>query len=461
MTASSLFYQLPLQAALLDTLEQLQYNQMTAIQEQSLPLILEGHDVIAQAKTGSGKTAAFGLGVLQKINLQRLRPQALVLCPTRELAGQVAEELRRLARGISNMKIMTVTGGVPVQRQVDSLAHGVHIIVGTPGRIIDHIDTQSIDLRAVHTLVLDEADRMIDMGFYEDMRHIVAACPPSRQTLLFSATYPDTIGKDATLFVRDAVHVKVDSQVSAAQIEQHFYDVPESERFEAVVALLLERDPSSALIFCNTKANCDSLTHYLRSLGFSALVLHGDLDQRDRDEVLIQFANHSCSILVATDVAARGLDIAELPVVINVELPHQPEVYTHRIGRTGRVDQTGQVFSLCDGYDQAFLDQLTQQSAVRVRFEPVPKAKSPKKPQKAPMQTLVIIGGKRDKMRPGDILGAFTGVGGLTKEQVGKINVGMVVTHVALDRRVAQAATNRVQEAGIKGKKFQMHFVRH
>lgn len=461
MTASSSFHQLPLPAALLDTLEQLKYHQMTAIQEQSLPLILEGHDVIAQAKTGSGKTAAFGLGLLQKIDTQRLRPQGLVLCPTRELAGQVAEELRRLARGIPNMKIMTVTGGVPVQRQIDSLVHGVHIIVGTPGRIIDHIDTQSIDLRAIHTLVLDEADRMIDMGFYDDMSHIVAACPPRRQTLLFSATYPDTIGKDATIFVQDAVHVTVESQVSAAQIEQHFYEVPETERFDAVVSLLLEHDPSSTLIFCNTKANCDSLTHYLRGLGFSALVLHGDLDQRDRDEVLIQFANHSCSILVATDVAARGLDIAELPAVINVELPHQPEVYTHRIGRTGRVDQKGSVFSLCDQYDRAFLDQLAAQRGKAITFDSVPQVKNQIKPHKAPMQTLVIIGGKRDKMRPGDILGAFTGDGGLSKEQVGKINVGMVVTHVALDRRVAQTAVNRVQEAGIKGKNFKMHFVRN
>ena len=461
MTAFHSFDELPLQHALLDTVAQLGFTQMTPIQAQSLPLIFEGHDLIAQAKTGSGKTAAFGLGLLQKINTKRLKPQALVLCPTRELATQVAEELRRLARGIPNMKIMVVTGGVPVQRQVDSLAYGVHIIVGTPGRILDHIDSQSINLSGVNTLVLDEADRMVDMGFYRDMERIVAACPPRRQTLLFSATYPDSIGKDATLFVRDAVHVKVESHVSQAQIEPHFFNVPEDQRFDAVVSLLLKYEPSSALLFCNTKANCDSLTYHLRDLGFSALVLHGDLDQRDRDEVLIQFANHSCSILVATDVAARGLDIAELPVVINVELPYQSEVYTHRIGRTGRVDQKGVVLSLCDQYDQELLDQLVVQHDKPIVWEPVPIAKADIKPQKAPMQTLVIIGGKRDKMRPGDILGAFTGDGGLSKEQVGKINVGMVVTHVALDRRVAQAAMNRVQDAGIKGKNFQMHFVRN
>lgn len=460
MTGSTSFNQLPLQPALLDTLEQLGFTQMTDIQAQSLPLVLEGQDVIAQAKTGSGKTAAFGLGLLQKINPQRLRPQALVLCPTRELATQVADEIRRLARAIPNVKVMVITGGVPMQRQVDSLAHGVHIIVGTPGRILDHIDAQSIDFRGIHSLVLDEADRMIDMGFYDDMAQIVAACPTHRQTLLFSATYPDTIGKDATLFVRDAVHVTVETQVSTAQIEQYFYHVPEADRFDAVVNLLLQHNPSSALLFCNTKANCDSLTYYLRSLGFSALVLHGDLDQRDRDEVLIQFANQSCTVLVATDVAARGLDISGLPMVMNVELPRQTEVYIHRIGRTGRVDQQGLVLSLCEDYNQGFLDQLVKQTAWQLDWSELPQNAAKAKPVKAPMQTLVIIGGKRDKLRPGDILGALTGDAGLTRDQVGKINVGMVVTHVALDRRVAQAATNRLRDAGIKGKAFRMHFVR-
>lgn len=460
MSLTTSFQQLPLSAALLDTLAQLQFTQMTPIQAQSLPCILEGQDVIAQAKTGSGKTAAFGLGLLQKLNPHRLDLQSLVLCPTRELAGQVAEELRRLARGIANVKIMTITGGVPMQRQVDSLAHGVHIIVGTPGRIVDHIDSQSLDLSTVHTLVLDEADRMIDMGFYDEMSHIVAVCPPQRQTLLFSATYPDTIGKDATLFVREAVHVQVESQLSAKQISSHFYQVPEVQRFRAVEQLLLHFQPSSTLIFCNTKANCDSLTYYLRDLGFSALVLHGDLDQRDRDEVLIQFANQSCSILVATDVAARGLDIAGLPAVINAEMPYQPEVYIHRIGRTGRVDQQGMVLNLCDEYDNNLLDQLPTQLQAKAGFESLPTGTAFAQPQKAPMQTLVIIGGKRDKLRPGDILGAFTGVGGLRKEQVGKINVGMVVTHVALDRRVAQSAVNKVERAGIKAKRFRMHFIR-
>ncbi len=460
MTAITSFSELPLQPALLTTVDQLGFKQMTPIQAQSLPLILEGANVIAQAKTGSGKTAAFALGVLQHIKPERLKTQSLVLCPTRELATQVAEEIRRLARAIPNVKVMVVTGGTPMQRQVDSLAHGVHIIVGTPGRILDHLEHQSIDISTIKTLVLDEADRMIDMGFYDEMAAIVEHCPPHRQTLLFSATYPDTIGKDATLFVRDAIEVKVETQVSASQIESHFYQVQESERFDAVVNLLQHYQPSSALVFCNTKANSDALTYYLRSLGFSALVLHGDLDQRDRDEVLIQFANQSCTVLVATDVAARGLDIAELPLVLNVELPHQVDVYTHRIGRTGRVDQKGLALSLFDEQDSAFMKAAEQRFGTLPLTE-LPPASGAAPVQSAPMRTIVIIGGKRDKMRPGDILGALTGDVGLTKDQVGKINVGMVVTHVALERKTAQRTLQRLEQAGIKGKRFKMHFVRH
>lgn len=454
------FNQLPLHPALLDTVQQLGFSQMTQIQSQALPLLLEGHDVIAQAKTGSGKTAAFGLALLQKIKVSLLKPQALILCPTRELAGQVAEELRRLARGIPNIKIMSITGGVPMQRQVDSLAYGVHIIVATPGRVLDHLDAQTIDFKRLQTLVLDEADRMIDMGFFDDMAQIVEACPPKRQTALFSATYPDTIGKDATGFVNEAVHIQVDDPFAHTAIASVFYRVDRADRFEAVSKLLLSYQPSAALLFCNTKASSDELTYSLRSLGFSALVLHGDLEQRDRDEVLIQFANGSCTVLVATDVAARGLDIAGLPLVINVELPRHKEVYVHRVGRTGRVDQTGLALSLYDDFDAAFLQQLSDEG-VEIEIKSLPESAQLGQVYQAEMTTLVIVGGKRDKLRPGDILGALTGDVGLHKDQVGKINVGRVVTHIAVQRKIAQKVINGLERAGIKTKRFQVHKVRH
>ncbi|GAA5092929.1 ATP-dependent RNA helicase DbpA [Paenalcaligenes hermetiae] len=460
MTAQTLFSTLALQPALLDTVTQLGWQQMTPVQAQSLPPILEGRDVIAQAKTGSGKTAAFALGVLQQLDTTLRQPQALVLCPTRELAAQVAEEMRQLARAMPNCKIMTLTGGTPVQRQADSLAHGVHIVVGTPGRVLDHLERQSLDVSAVSMLVLDEADRMIDMGFYDEMSHIEALCPRQRQTLLFSATYPDHVDKDATRFVRDAIHVQVQTELTSVPVQHYFYAVAAEERFDAVVRLLLHHQPTSALLFCNTKLVSDQLCDYLRSLGFSALALHGDLDQRQRDEVLIQFANHSCSILVATDVAARGLDIQGLPVVINVELPHQVESYIHRIGRTGRADQTGVALSFFEAKDKPLL-QLLQQAGIDTGVGVLPPASRQARPHSAPMKTVVIIGGKRDKLRPGDILGALTGDAGLDKDHVGKIQVGMVVSHVAIATEVAALALDRLLRHGIKGKRFKAHFVRN
>lgn len=459
--SSQSFSSLPLSHSLQSNLAQLGFSEMTPIQAESLPFILEGRDLIAQAKTGSGKTAAFGLGILHKLRPARFSIQALVLCPTRELAGQVAEELRRLARAENNIKVLTITGGVPMQRQIDSLAHGVHIVVGTPGRVLDHIRRGTIDLSPVETLVLDEADRMIDMGFYDDMREVVAACPPRRQSLLFSATYPETIRKDSAHFLTDAIEVKVESLVRGSQIEQLFFDVDPTERYEATARLLSHYQPESALAFCNTKAQCDGLAHYLTSLGFSALTLHGDLEQRDRDEVLIQFANGSCTVLVATDVAARGLDISSLAAVINVELPRDPEVYIHRIGRTGRAQEKGLALSLSTHFDsqiEELVQQYQQKGLQRAKLRSLRDVA--KRPEPAPMVTVVILGGKKDKLRPADILGAFTGDGGLSRDQVGKINIGVVVSHVALDRRVAKEAVNRLLQHGIKTKRFRMHLIR-
>lgn len=455
-----LFSTLPLSPALQQNLAQLGFSEMTPIQAESLPLILEGHDLIAQAKTGSGKTAAFGLGILHKLKPARFSIQALVLCPTRELAGQVAEELRRLARAESNIKVLVLTGGVPMGRQVDSLAHGVHIVVGTPGRVLDHIRRGSIDLSPVETLVLDEADRMVDMGFYDDMYEVVAACPPRRQSLMFSATYPDTIRSDAAHFLHEPIEVKVESLVRGSQIEQLFFDVEPDERYEATAHLLSHYQPDSALAFCNTKAQCDGLTHYLRSLGFSALTLHGDLEQRDRDEVLIQFANNSCTVLVATDVAARGLDISALAAVINVDMPRDPEVYIHRIGRTGRAQEKGLALSLCTRFDGGILEKIEsfqQKGLQRARLRS--RTATKQRPQPAPMQTVVILGGKKDKLRPADILGALTGDAGLHRDQVGKINIGVVVSHVALERSIASQAVERLVQHGIKKKRFRMHLL--
>ena len=459
MTSLS-FSSLPLSPAQLGNLDSLGYTEMTEIQAQSLPLILAGRDLIAQAKTGSGKTATFGLGIMHTLEPTRFALQGLVICPTRELADQVAQELRRLARAEANVKILTLAGGTPIRPQVESLQHGAHIVVGTPGRLIDHLERATIDLGALRTLVLDEADRMVDMGFFDDVAHIVSACPPKRQTLLFSATYPDDIRKNAARFLRNPAEIRVEAQHDASRIEQHFFEIAPDGRNAAVAQLLNHYRPMSALAFCNTKAQCRELADDLRAQGVSALALHGDLEQRERDEVLIQFANQSCSVLVATDVAARGLDIPALGAVINVDVTRDPEVHVHRIGRTGRGQENGLALSLCAPHEMQAANLIEQYQGKPLRWSDLQQFKATSTaPLRAPMVTMVILGGKKEKLRPGDLLGALTGDAGLTKEQVGKINVGDQVTYVALERSIAKAACTKLGNGNIKGRRFRMRLM--
>ena len=468
MTTTS-FSSLPLTPAMLANLTQLGYHAMTTIQAQSLPPVLDGRDLIAQAKTGSGKTAAFGIGMLHKLNPAWFAVQGLVLCPTRELADQVANELRRLARAAGNVKILTLTGGTPMRPQIASLEHGAHIVVGTPGRIRDHLGRATIKLDHVQTLVLDEADRMTDMGFYDEIAGIVSACPARRQTLLFSATYPDDIRRATASFLVNPVEVTVEAQHDNSQIEQRFYEVGFDDRDAAVGKLLKHFKPVSTLAFCNTKVHCRELTSELQDQGFSALALYGELEQRERDEILILFANRSCSVLVATDVAARGLDIQSLGAVINVDVSKDTEVHIHRIGRTGRGSEKGLALSLCAPNEKKWVKLIEQYQDGPVQWHDLKElADDDQAPAlAAPMVTLVIMGGKKDKLRPGDLLGALTGDAGLTKEQVGKINVAEFMTYVALERSVAQAAFRRLNNGNplgpdfgnIKGRSFKMRFI--
>lgn len=459
MMESTSFSSLALSPALLSNLDSLGYHTMTTIQAQSLPLILEQRDLIAQAKTGSGKTAAFGIGILAKLNPSYFAIQALVLCPTRELADQVANELRRLARFADNIKVLTLCGGAPMRPQMASLEHGAHIVVGTPGRIRDHISRGSIKLTTVQTLVLDEADRMTDMGFYEEIAGIVSACPTRRQTLLFSATYPDDIRKASAEFLRQPAEVKVESQHDDNQIEQRFFEVGYDDRNAAVARLLHHFRPVSTLAFCNTKIHCRELAAELREQGFSALALYGELEQRERDEILLQFANRSCSVLVATDVAARGLDIQTLGAVINVDVSKDTEVHIHRIGRTGRGLESGLALSLCAPNEKKWVKLIEQYQNAPVRWFDLGALDAAQGELVAPMITLCIMGGKKDKLRPGDLLGALCGDVGLTKEQVGKINVSEFMTYVALDRKIAEQALAKLSVSNIKGRQFKMRFI--
>ena len=447
------FARLPLSPATLANLVQLGYRAMTPIQAASLPDALLGKDLIAQTKTGSGKTVAFALTLLANLNARRFAVQALVLCPTRELADQVSVEIRRLARAQENIKLVTLCGGVPLRGQLASLEHGAHIVVGTPGRVMDHLARESLRLDALNTLVLDEADRMLDMGFFDDIASVVRQCPKERQTLLFSATYPEGIDRLASQFMREPLTVKVEAQHAGGQIEQRWYEVTDGERLHVVSRLLNHFRPDSTLAFCNTKAQCRDLAAVLKAQGFSALALFGELEQRERDQVLVQFANRSCSVLVATDVAARGLDIASLAAVINVDVTPDPEVHVHRIGRTGRAGETGLALSLASLPEMGYVGRIEQlqgrESEWHKLDELVPTGDGPLVP---PMLTLHIQGGRKEKIRPGDVLGALTADLGYTREQVGKINVNEWSTYVAVDRSIARQAASRLNAGRIKGK---------
>jgi len=452
-SAGASFEQLSLMPAVLANLRQLGYLTMTPIQAASLPIGLAGQDLIAQAKTGSGKTAAFALPLLSNLDTSRFEVQALVLCPTRELADQVTQEIRRLARSEDNIKILSLVGGSTMRPQMNSLEHGAHVVVGTPGRIMDHLQRESLKLDALNTLVLDEADRMLDMGFLDDIVYIAKRCPRKRQTMMFSATYPEGVEQLCRQFMNKPQEVKLTERHAGDKIRQRFYQVKNEERLEAVALLLNHYRPVSSLAFCNTRQQCRDLLKVLRDRGFQALALHGELEQRDRDQVLVQFANRSCSVLVATDVAARGLDIAQLEAVINVDVTPDPEVYIHRIGRTGRVDQAGWALSLASENQMRRVDAIAKEEGTEVEWHPLsdltPASNQPLLP---PMATLQILGGRKDKIRPGDVLGALTGEAGLSAEQVGKIAVAETVTYVAVAREVAVEALRKLNAGKLKGK---------
>ncbi|WP_238349371.1 ATP-dependent RNA helicase DbpA [Pseudomonas putida] len=445
---------------MLANLDALGYASMTPIQAQSLPIILKGLDLIAQAKTGSGKTAAFGIGLLNPINPRYFGCQALVLCPTRELADQVAKELRRLARAEDNIKILTLCGGVSLGPQIASLEHGAHIIVGTPGRIQQHLDKGTLVLDGLNTLVLDEADRMLDMGFFDAIASIIGKTPSRRQTLLFSATYPAGIEQLAADFMRKPQQVKVESLHADNQIEQRFIEIDPQQRLEAVTRVLGHYRPQSCVAFCFTKQQCEDVVAHLTAKGIVAQALHGDLEQRDRDQVLTMFANRSSSVLVATDVAARGLDIDGLDMVINVELARDAEIHVHRVGRTGRAGEKGIAVSLvapAEGHRAQAIEDLQKNP---LRWDPLDSLKNKGGEPLLPiMSTLCIAAGRKDKLRPGDILGALTGDAGIPGKQVGKIAIFDFQAFVAVERALAKQAMQRLNSGKIKGRSLKVRIV--
>ncbi|EPZ49439.1 DEAD/DEAH box helicase [Bacteriovorax sp. BAL6_X] len=458
---SNNFASLKIDIRLKRNLKDLKFEEMTPIQEEALPIILEGKDIIAQAKTGSGKTVAFGLGVLNSIDLKQSRPQCLILCPTRELAEQVAMELRKLARAIANLKVLTITGGSSEYHQEKSLGHGAHIIVGTPGRVIKLLKRKALILDFVKQYVLDEADRMLDMGFIDDISRISTYVPKNRQTLLFSATFPEDIEELGKRLQNDAVRVSVDVTHEGSNIKEEFFQLDShKDKMSALIKVLAAYQAKRFIVFCKTKRISDTVADDLCKNGVIVESIHGDLDQNERTAALTMFSNKSLNGIVATDVAARGIDIKDLDLVVNFDLSNDPEVYVHRIGRTGRAGNEGRAVSflveqelesfenICEyqkaDYQLKGLDALSGENEYSIKPE---------------MATIYVLAGKRDKLRPGDFVGAIVGEAGINSQEIGDILVTKNKSYIAVKADLIKHVVHSLRKGKIKKRRFKLGFL--
>lgn len=361
------FNEFNLSASLLAEIEKAGFVEASPIQEQTIPLALEGKDVIGQAQTGTGKTAAFGLPTLEKIDVDNTVIQALVIAPTRELAVQSQEELFRFGRS-KGVKVRSVYGGSSIEKQIKALKSGAHIVVGTPGRLLDLIKRKALKLNHIETLILDEADEMLNMGFLEDIEAIISRVPEERQTLLFSATMPDAIKRIGVQFMKEPEHVKIAAkELTTELVDQYYIRVKEGEKFDTMTRLMDVEQPELAIVFGRTKRRVDELTRGLKIRGFRAEGIHGDLDQNKRLRVLRDFKNGNLDVLVATDVAARGLDISGVTHVYNYDIPQDPESYVHRIGRTGRAGKSGQSITFVAPNEMGYLQIIENLTKKRMK----------------------------------------------------------------------------------------------
>ena len=458
------FEELNLAPAIVKAVREHGYETPTPIQAQAIPAVLEGRDLLGGAQTGTGKTAAFVLPILQILSVNDgvknkfggTGIRALVLTPTRELAAQVEESVRVYGKYLE-LSSTVVFGGVGMNPQISKLKSGVDVLVATPGRLLDLMGQGKLDLSTVEVLVLDEADRMLDGDFEAASRAIVERTPASRQTLFFSATFPDAVRVLSKRLQREPVIITVDHEVVTAQIEQTFYEVEPTRRLDALAHLLSTQRPESALVFAHTKNDAQDLEAKLKKRGYSVLSLHGDIDQRDRDEVLVRFVNGSARVLIATDVAARGLDIQDLALVISYELPLEPDQHVHRVGRTGRAGKRGTALHLFTARERSRLTAIEARLGFTATTAQLPmSALSPDRPVPPVFVTICVDAGRRDKLRPGDLLGALTGAAGLAKEAVGKISSFDTRTYVAIDRRFAKSAIEGLKAGKIKGKNFRV-----
>lgn len=512
------FDELEISEQILKAITEMGFEEATPIQAQAIPVVMGGSDVIGQAQTGTGKTAAFGIPLLEKVDVKNKNLQEIILCPTRELAIQVAEEIRNLSKFMHGLKIVPIYGGQDIVKQIRSLKAGTQIVIGTPGRVMDHMRRKTVKFENVHTIVLDEADEMLNMGFREDIETILKEIPTERQTVLFSATMPKAILDIAKTYQKNAQTVKVvKKELTVPNIEQYYFEVKSKNKEEVLSRLLDIYDPKLSVVFCNTKRMVDELVSALQVRGYFAEGLHGDLKQSQRDRVMNSFRNGKTEILVATDVAARGIDVDDVDAVFNYDLPQDDEYYVHRIGRTGRAGRKGKAFSFVVGKDVYKLKDIQRYCKTKILAQPIPSLNDVKNTKvdkvlekvKNVIETEDLTGmidviekhlnqedytsmdvaaaflslalgekqeeelkqfdfentgaedgmvrlfiniGKKQNIRPGDILGAIAGESGMPGKLVGSIDMYDKYTFVEVPREYASEVLKAMENSKIKGK---------
>jgi ATP-dependent RNA helicase DeaD len=462
------FHDLGLSPKILDALEELGYTEPTPIQEQAIPALLAGHDLIAQAQTGTGKTAAFGLPLLEYLDPESNETQALVLTPTRELCIQVTQALRAYAEHV-DVEVIAVFGGQAVATQQSRLHGGAQIVVSTVGRTLDLIDRGSLDLSAARYVVLDEADEMLDLGFIDDVERILRRSPSGRQTSLFSATIPPPIERLADRYMYDPVTIRVTPhQLTVDAIEQAFVEVPAREKVDRLIEVVRAEEPEQAIIFCRTKVGTARLDERLRARGLEVKALHGDMSQGQRDGVMLAFKDHRLRLLVATDVAARGLDIEHVTHVINYDVPDATEPYVHRIGRTGRVGRTGRAITFVTPAQRDEIKRIEREAQTRIgeweppeeRLEHAPRPRRRVHAGVADHVKLFVNRGRRSGIEDTDVRWALTEGAVIPDEAIGEIRVLDRFSFVELDSRHAEQALERLEGTKLKGKQIRLEYAR-
>lgn len=451
------FDSLSLSQSLKSALREMNFKTMTPIQAASIPTLLEGRDLIGQSKTGSGKTAAYVIPALEKIKIAERRPQVLILCPTRELCDQVLQECRKFSKHFDGLNSMALMGGVPYPQQVEELKQGVHLIVGTPGRVLEMFNEGDFNMNTLTTFILDEADRLLEDGFAAEMNALIKGLPSLRQTVLFSATFPTKIKELSQRCQKNPKLIKIEEEwKTPSSIEQYVYEAEKPDKIKTLVQILNHHLSSCTLIFCRTKATVDEIGKFLLEKNVSALVLHSDLLQAERDRATALFRNGSLCILVATDVAARGLDIDHLELVINFDLPATADIYIHRIGRTGRAGRKGVAISIATEYEKSLVIEIAKVTGVEFRRHSLQDLSSlnfDKNLQESAMKTIQLSAGRAHRLKAEDILAT------LFEFEVGKIEIHERITFVAIGKEKVDLALEKIATTKFKGAFVKAHII--